>query len=152
MSPLTCVAISVSRDTPTDAQNSGATVGSGGNGVFVGVDEGVGFGVNVAVGEGTRVGVTGVAVEEAAAICGLVVAEGDGAMVGAQSGVPSDVPAGAVISGSPAFEHRDWLRSQAVVRKLPQLRHQVQDLERRILQLEAVLRECGKDPDTEVSR
>ena len=82
MSPLTCVAISVSRDTPTDAQNSGATVGSGGNGVFVGVDEGVGFGVNVAVGEGTRVGVTGVAVEEAAAICGLVVAEGDGAMVG----------------------------------------------------------------------
>jgi len=81
MSPPTCVAISVSGDTPTDAQNSGATVGNGGNSVLVGEGDGVGCGVDVEVGKGTRVGATGVAVGEAAAIRSLV-AGGDGATVG----------------------------------------------------------------------
>jgi UDP-3-O-[3-hydroxymyristoyl] glucosamine N-acyltransferase len=46
---------------------------------------------------------------------------GDGVVVTAQSGVPGDVPAGSVISGSPAFEHRRWLRSVAAFSRLPEL-------------------------------
>ena len=46
---------------------------------------------------------------------------GDGVVVTAQSGVPGDVAAGSVISGSPAFEHRRWLRSVAAFSRLPEL-------------------------------
>lgn len=64
---------------------------------------------------------------------------GEGAMVGAQSGVPSDVPPGAILSGSPAFDHKEWLRAQAALRKLPDLRHKIQELERRVQELEVLL-------------
>ncbi|MBI5016725.1 MAG: UDP-3-O-(3-hydroxymyristoyl)glucosamine N-acyltransferase [Deltaproteobacteria bacterium] len=63
---------------------------------------------------------------------------GDGAVVGAQSGVPADLPAGAVVSGSPAFEHREWLKAQAVLRRLPELRARVLELERRVRATEGV--------------
>src|SRR5271165_6360378 len=46
---------------------------------------------------------------------------GDGVVVTAQSGVPGDVAPGSVISGSPAFEHRRWLRSVAAFSRLPEL-------------------------------
>jgi UDP-3-O-[3-hydroxymyristoyl] glucosamine N-acyltransferase len=46
---------------------------------------------------------------------------GDGVVVTAQSGVPGDVAPGSVISGSPAFEHRHWMRSVAAFRRLPEL-------------------------------
>jgi len=50
---------------------------------------------------------------------------GDGVVVTAQSGVPGDVAPGSVISGSPAFEHRAWMRSIAAFRRLPELAKQV---------------------------
>jgi UDP-3-O-[3-hydroxymyristoyl] glucosamine N-acyltransferase len=46
---------------------------------------------------------------------------GDGAVVTAQSGVPNGVPAGAVFSGYPAIDNKQWLRSVAVFNKLPEL-------------------------------
>ena len=46
---------------------------------------------------------------------------GDGVIVTAQSGVPGDVAPGSVISGSPAFEHRRWMRSVAAFSRLPDL-------------------------------
>jgi UDP-3-O-[3-hydroxymyristoyl] glucosamine N-acyltransferase len=46
---------------------------------------------------------------------------GDGVIVTAQSGVPGDVAPGSVISGSPAFEHRRWMRSVAAFNRLPEL-------------------------------
>jgi len=46
---------------------------------------------------------------------------GDGAVVTAQSGVPGDVAPGTTISGSPAFDHREWMRSIAAFRRLPSL-------------------------------
>ncbi|HEY2739868.1 MAG TPA: UDP-3-O-(3-hydroxymyristoyl)glucosamine N-acyltransferase, partial [Thermoanaerobaculia bacterium] len=39
---------------------------------------------------------------------------GDGAVATAQSGIPGDVPAGATVSGYPAFDNRKWLRSAAI--------------------------------------
>jgi UDP-3-O-[3-hydroxymyristoyl] glucosamine N-acyltransferase len=70
-----------------------------------------------------------------AAVVGHV-AIGDGAIVAARSGISSDVPAGAVLAGSPAVEHREWLKAQVLARRLPELRAQVRELEQRLASLE----------------
>jgi len=57
---------------------------------------------------------------------------GDGAIITAQSGTSHDVPAKAVLSGSPAFKNSDWLRSVAAFAKLPQLARRVRELEKEI--------------------
>jgi UDP-3-O-[3-hydroxymyristoyl] glucosamine N-acyltransferase len=64
---------------------------------------------------------------------------GDGAMVGAQSGVAQEVAPGQVISGSPAFPHREWLRAQAVFPKLPVMKRALGALEKRIQALEETI-------------
>ena len=46
---------------------------------------------------------------------------GDGAIVTAQSGTHGDIPPGAMVSGSPAFDHKQWRRSVALFAKLPEL-------------------------------
>jgi UDP-3-O-[3-hydroxymyristoyl] glucosamine N-acyltransferase len=46
---------------------------------------------------------------------------GDGAIATAQSGIPNDVPPGKVVSGYPAIDNRQWLRSVALVNRLPEL-------------------------------
>jgi UDP-3-O-[3-hydroxymyristoyl] glucosamine N-acyltransferase len=58
------------------------------------------------------------------------------AIVWAQSGVGHDVPAGAIVSGSPAFDSRIWLRASAAYSRLPELLRTVRALERRIAELE----------------
>jgi UDP-3-O-[3-hydroxymyristoyl] glucosamine N-acyltransferase len=64
---------------------------------------------------------------------------GDKAIITAQSGTSHDIPAGAVMSGSPAFENAAWLRSAAAFSKLPNLVRKVRDLEREIQQLKEAL-------------
>jgi len=46
---------------------------------------------------------------------------GDGAIATALTGIPSDVPAGATVSGYPAIDNKQWLRAVAVFNKLPEL-------------------------------
>lgn len=46
---------------------------------------------------------------------------GDGAIATAQSGIPNDVAPGKVVSGYPAIDNRQWLRSVALVNRLPEL-------------------------------
>ncbi len=46
---------------------------------------------------------------------------GDGAVATAQSGIPGDVAAGKVVSGYPAVENRQWLRSVVSISRLPEL-------------------------------
>ncbi len=46
---------------------------------------------------------------------------GDGVIVTAQSGTHGDIPAGSMVSGSPAFDHKIWMRSTAIFAKLPEL-------------------------------
>jgi UDP-3-O-[3-hydroxymyristoyl] glucosamine N-acyltransferase len=61
----------------------------------------------------------------------------DNAVVYAQSGVGGDVKEGAVISGSPAFDSRDWLRAITAFPKLPDLLKTVRQLEKRLERLES---------------
>jgi UDP-3-O-[3-hydroxymyristoyl] glucosamine N-acyltransferase len=60
----------------------------------------------------------------------------DGAVVYAQSGIGGDVAPGAVMSGSPAFEAREWLRAVTAFPKLPDLLKTVRQLEKRLEKLE----------------
>lgn len=62
---------------------------------------------------------------------------GDGAMVTAQSGVPNDVPPGALYSGYPAVENREWLKNSAAARRVPELAKTVRQLEAEIAKLKA---------------
>jgi UDP-3-O-[3-hydroxymyristoyl] glucosamine N-acyltransferase len=55
---------------------------------------------------------------------------GDDVVVTAQSGVPGSLPPGSVLSGSPGFDNRAWLKSVAVFAKLPELQRRVRELER----------------------
>jgi len=84
---------------------------------------------------------------------------GDGAMLGGQvgvaghvsigknaaavgqSGITNSIPDGAFVSGYPAIDNREWLKSSAIFRKLPALRKKIADLEQRVLELEATLEE-----------
>jgi UDP-3-O-[3-hydroxymyristoyl] glucosamine N-acyltransferase len=57
---------------------------------------------------------------------------GDGVILTAQSGVSHDVPAGKMISGSPAFDNRIWLRAVAIFQRLPELLKRVERIEKRL--------------------
>lgn len=46
---------------------------------------------------------------------------GENAIVTPQSGVAADIPAGALVSGSPAVDHRAWLKYSAILPRLPEL-------------------------------
>jgi UDP-3-O-[3-hydroxymyristoyl] glucosamine N-acyltransferase len=50
---------------------------------------------------------------------------GDGAIATAQSGIPGDVAPGKVVSGYPAIDNRQWLRSAALVNRLPELLREI---------------------------
>jgi UDP-3-O-[3-hydroxymyristoyl] glucosamine N-acyltransferase len=53
---------------------------------------------------------------------------GDGVVVTAQSGTHGDIPAGSMVSGSPAFDHKQWLRAVGIFTKLPELAKTVRSL------------------------
>ncbi len=59
---------------------------------------------------------------------------GDGAKVNAQSGVSKSLEPGKAVTGTPATDYTQALRSQAVVRRLP-------ELEKRILELEKIIKD-----------
>ncbi len=46
---------------------------------------------------------------------------GDGVVATAQSGIPNDVAAGKTVSGYPAIDNRQWLRSVALFNRLPEV-------------------------------
>ena len=89
----------------------------------------------VGVAGSTRIG-RGVTLAGQAGIPGHV-AIGDGATIAAQAGVFGDVPPGETWSGYPARPHREALRTQASLARLPELRQRVAELERTIRELKS---------------
>ncbi len=57
---------------------------------------------------------------------------GDGATIAAQAGVFGDVPPGETWSGYPARPHREALRAQATLFRLPKLLERIRELERQL--------------------
>jgi UDP-3-O-[3-hydroxymyristoyl] glucosamine N-acyltransferase len=51
---------------------------------------------------------------------------GDGVIAIAQAGLHGDIPAGSMLAGSPAFDHKQWLRATALFSRLPELVKQFQ--------------------------
>lgn len=68
---------------------------------------------------------------------------GDGAIATAQTGIPNSVDEGAIVSGYPAIENRQWLKASAAFVKLPELKRRVRDLERRLEALQASATDRG---------
>ena len=60
---------------------------------------------------------------------------GNRVLITAQSGVGKDLPDGAKVSGSPAFDNRKWLRSTAVYGRLPEMSREVRHLRRQVAKL-----------------
>ena len=57
---------------------------------------------------------------------------GDDVVLTAKSATSHDIPAGKVISGIPAFDNKDWLRSTAAFRRLGEMQRTLRQLERKI--------------------
>jgi UDP-3-O-[3-hydroxymyristoyl] glucosamine N-acyltransferase len=51
---------------------------------------------------------------------------GDNTVAIAQAGLHGDIPAGSMVAGSPAFDHKRWLRATALFSRLPELIRQLQ--------------------------
>jgi UDP-3-O-[3-hydroxymyristoyl] glucosamine N-acyltransferase len=101
---------------------------------------------NVVIGEGSiivaQVGVSGSAQLGKGVViggqAGLVghIRIGDHVMVAARSGVHKDIPPHQIVAGTPHMPHREWLRMEACLPKLPEMRGALADLQRRIAALE----------------
>lgn len=112
---------------------------------LVQVAHGVTIGRNVLL--AGQVGVAGSStIEDSVTLAGQVgvaghITIGKGTIATAQTGIPNSVEPGSFISGYPAIPNRDWLKSSAIFRKLPEFRKVMADLERRLAQLEARLKD-----------
>ena len=60
---------------------------------------------------------------------------GDDVVLTAKSATSHDIPAGKVISGIPAFDNKDWLRSTAAFRRLGEIQRSVRQLEKKISEI-----------------
>ncbi len=57
----------------------------------------------------------------------------DGTRIGAQSGIPGDIKKeNSVLLGYPAMDHRDFMRSSVIFKRLPELYRKVEDLEKQL--------------------
>jgi UDP-3-O-[3-hydroxymyristoyl] glucosamine N-acyltransferase len=60
----------------------------------------------------------------------------DGTKIGAQSGIPGDVKKeNQILLGYPAIDHRDFLRSAIIYKRLPELKTKIDTLEKEVEQL-----------------
>lgn len=57
---------------------------------------------------------------------------GDGAIAAAKAGIHNDVEPGAIVSGSPALPHKQFLKAAAVYRRLPEIYQTLKQLQRRL--------------------
>ena len=61
---------------------------------------------------------------------------GDDVVITAKSATSHDVAPGKIISGIPAFDNRDWLRSTAAFRRLGEMQRTIRELQRRLAELD----------------
>lgn len=71
---------------------------------------------------------------------------GAGARIGGQAGVTADIPSGATYSGYPARPHREAMRAQGAMFRLPELLKRVKELEEALLARQKPGREGSENP------
>ena len=57
---------------------------------------------------------------------------GDRTTIAAQSGVIADIAPGATVMGAPSFDHKEYVKSYVVFRKLPKLAHQIEKKKKKL--------------------
>lgn len=60
------------------------------------------------------------------------VSVGDQVMAGGRTGITKDVPAGSLIWGTPHMPHKEYMRLQMYIKKLPALFQRIRELEKRL--------------------
>lgn len=115
-------------------------------GNHVKIDDLVMVGHNCRVGDRSllcgQVGLAGSSiVEEDVTLAGQVgvgghMTVGKGVIATAQAGIVGDVAAGSVVAGHPAIHRPTWQRASVTFAKLPELRRELRELQRRIAELE----------------
>jgi UDP-3-O-[3-hydroxymyristoyl] glucosamine N-acyltransferase len=65
----------------------------------------------------------------------------------AKTGVTGNVPADAFITGYPHMDNLEWRKSYAVFKRLPEMRRQLAELERRL-----AMRDDGQDATSDPDR
>jgi len=73
---------------------------------------------------------------------------GDRAKMSAKTGVTGNVPADAFLSGYPSMDNLEWRKAFAVVRRLPELRRRLAQLERRVAARDGTSVNDGPDGPT----
>jgi len=68
---------------------------------------------------------------------------GDGVILTAQSGVSHDVAPGKMISGSPGFDNRVWLRAVTIFQRLPELLKRLDRVEKKLAAQDQAGEEAG---------
>ena len=64
----------------------------------------------------------------------------DGTRINAQSGLSKSITTpNTTVNGTPAFEYKSSLKSQAIFRNLPEMQHRIQKLEEMVQELSALL-------------
>ncbi|MFO0706011.1 MAG: UDP-3-O-(3-hydroxymyristoyl)glucosamine N-acyltransferase [Nitrospira sp.] len=64
---------------------------------------------------------------------------GDQVMIAARAGVNRSLEPNQIVSGAPVMPHETWMKAQAVIPRLPELRQLVRAMEQRIAELESRL-------------
>ena len=64
---------------------------------------------------------------------------GDQVMIAARAGVNRNLEPNQIVSGAPVMPHETWMKAQAVIPRLPEMRQLVRSLEQRVAALEAQL-------------
>jgi UDP-3-O-[3-hydroxymyristoyl] glucosamine N-acyltransferase len=75
---------------------------------------------------------------------------GDGVILTAQSAVSHDVPPGKMISGSPGFDNRVWLRAVTIFQRLPELVKRLDRVEKAMAKL--LPKSDPAQPDEEIGK
>jgi len=69
---------------------------------------------------------------------------GDNVMIGARGGASGNVESNQILSGVPLMPHKQWLRATMSLPKLPEMRKEMQQMKKRLEELETLLKENEK--------
>jgi UDP-3-O-[3-hydroxymyristoyl] glucosamine N-acyltransferase len=67
---------------------------------------------------------------------------GDQVMIAARAGVNRSLEPNQIVSGAPVMPHETWIKAQAVIPRLPEMRQLVRSLEQRVAILEEQLKDA----------